>query len=434
MRDVIRSQSARVRSLPGRWLYGAPVMMLVAAGWVLHDGQGSEVTQREIVPAALRPVPTDSSGTPLRSSTDQDDPRRFRVVDDRFVEDAATGIRLPIVAGLTPSEVFARAAFRGRGGGVPLGFDDPTTGDSVPNRMSVPDRSDGGTVRTFPLPSDLRDGVGPRPSELIVGTIGVKSDITPIGVDETRALLVPSRADVVGWWSGGSVPGETGPTVLVGHYDSRTAPGVFARLKDVTTGDLIEVSQTDGTLYTYYVTEVERLSKTVFPTKRVYGRTPASTLRLVTCGGKFDRKTGHYVENTIVYAALWSFAPSRWARPTSTSTSTSSTSTSTKLTTSTSTTSTTVTSTTVTSTRLTPTQGALAASSRTPPPATMNPTTLARTTTVASTTRALTTVTSISVASSTRAAATTAAPASVPPSLEAGSVTLPGADADPGSG
>jgi hypothetical protein len=39
-----------------------------------------------------------------------------------------------------------------------------------------------------------------------------------------------------------------------------------------------------------------------FPTQAVYGPTPDAELRLVTCGGTFDRATGHYLSNTVVYA------------------------------------------------------------------------------------------------------------------------------------
>jgi hypothetical protein len=36
----------------------------------------------------------------------------------------------------------------------------------------------------------------------------------------------------------------------------------------------------------------------------VFGRRPRiSVLRLVTCSGNFDESTGHYVDNTILYAA-----------------------------------------------------------------------------------------------------------------------------------
>ena len=38
------------------------------------------------------------------------------------------------------------------------------------------------------------------------------------------------------------------------------------------------------------------------PTERVYGRTRNATLRLITCSGTFDHASGHYLDNTVVYA------------------------------------------------------------------------------------------------------------------------------------
>jgi hypothetical protein len=36
----------------------------------------------------------------------------------------------------------------------------------------------------------------------------------------------------------------------------------------------------------------------------VYGPTDSPELRLVTCGGAFDRSIGHYTDNVIVFADL----------------------------------------------------------------------------------------------------------------------------------
>ena len=39
-----------------------------------------------------------------------------------------------------------------------------------------------------------------------------------------------------------------------------------------------------------------------FPTDDVYAPDLAPSLRLITCGGSFDRDTGSYRDNVIVYA------------------------------------------------------------------------------------------------------------------------------------
>jgi hypothetical protein len=52
------------------------------------------------------------------------------------------------------------------------------------------------------------------------------------------------------------------------------------------------------------VQRVEQYPKARFPTADVYYPTLTPMLRLVTCGGAFDRKVGHYVDNVIVFATL----------------------------------------------------------------------------------------------------------------------------------
>jgi hypothetical protein len=46
--------------------------------------------------------------------------------------------------------------------------------------------------------------------------------------------------------------------------------------------------------------------KTKFPTKSVYGHTSYPALRLITCGGPFDRVAGSYRDNIVVFAHLTS--------------------------------------------------------------------------------------------------------------------------------
>lgn len=125
----------------------------------------------------------------------------------------------------------------------------------------------------------------------------------PLPVAPDGALTVPDSAGGLGWWADGPRPGEPGAAVVVGHVDLDGEPGVFGRLADVAPGTQVSV-RTGGRLATYRVTSVRRYAKTAFPTDAVYAPTTASVLRLVTCGGRFDRRTGHYEDNVIVEAVL----------------------------------------------------------------------------------------------------------------------------------
>ena len=256
------------RTAPGRWLYVVPALLLVAAGLTaLAQRAGSTV----------RPANAEEAAG-LEPATDQRDPKRFRIVAPNVIEDTATGIR--------------------------------RTADLRPGQ-DIPDRFTENLAVNDILADDRRYGIGPRPVRVLMGAIGLDAEAIPIGLDANGALAVPRRADITGWWSGGFVPGEVGPTVVVGHYDSKVAPGVFSKLPKAKVGQFVIVEQSDGSKYLYRVTEVEKPKKSDFPTDRVYGPTDTSTLRLVTCGGKFDRSTGHYVDNLIVYADLVPQPPGR---------------------------------------------------------------------------------------------------------------------------
>jgi hypothetical protein len=64
----------------------------------------------------------------------------------------------------------------------------------------------------------------------------------------------------------------------------------------------------------FRVQGLERWPKAAFPSRRVFGNTQTAALRLVTCSGNFDSSTGHYVDNTIVYAARMPVKESRAER------------------------------------------------------------------------------------------------------------------------
>jgi streptogramin lyase len=127
--------------------------------------------------------------------------------------------------------------------------------------------------------------------------IGVASDLEDLGRNPDGTVEVPDRWDVAGWFADGAA-------VILGHVDSRQGPAVFARVGELAAGDEIVVERSDGSAVTFVVERTERHDKERFPTEEVYFPTLEPELRLVTCGGSFDRSTGHYRDNVIVFAAL----------------------------------------------------------------------------------------------------------------------------------
>jgi hypothetical protein len=143
-----------------------------------------------------------------------------------------------------------------------------------------------------------------RPVSLTIPLIGVQTRLMTLGLAADGTMQVPplSSASVAGWFTGSPRPGAVGSAIIVGHIDSEGAPAVFFRLNLLRPGDDVYVKRADGTTAKFRVTSRQTYLKDHFPTQAVYGPTPDAELRLITCGGAFDRATGHYLSNIVVYA------------------------------------------------------------------------------------------------------------------------------------
>ncbi|SDO21590.1 Sortase family protein [Klenkia soli] len=148
------------------------------------------------------------------------------------------------------------------------------------------------------------DTAQPAPLSVSVPSVGLSSSLVGIGVDATGALVPPADYAQAGWFDAGVAPGEVGPAVLAGHVDSRAGPAVFYRLEDIAVGADVLVTRADGSTLTFRVTQVAEYPKSAFATAEVYGPTVDAQLRLITCGGEFDRSRRSYVDNIVVYAGL----------------------------------------------------------------------------------------------------------------------------------
>ncbi|MEX2551005.1 MAG: class F sortase [Nitriliruptoraceae bacterium] len=142
------------------------------------------------------------------------------------------------------------------------------------------------------------------PVRVQIPSIGVDSTLIDLGLQADGTLEVPPSGFPAGWYTGSPTPGERGPAIIAGHVDWAGQPGVFFELRDLASGDEIVIGRGDGSTAPFRVTRVERFDKDEFPTEAVYGDLDHAGLRLITCGGAFDRQARSYQDNIIVFAEL----------------------------------------------------------------------------------------------------------------------------------
>lgn len=147
--------------------------------------------------------------------------------------------------------------------------------------------------RTFPT--------GIEPERIVIPAIGVDADVVDLDLGGPEPE-VPSDFDEAGWYTATRLPGEIGPAVVAGHIDSTAGPAVFFRLDELEAGDRIEVLGRDGGSRAFEVVDHGQYPKERLPDEVFGFGDPVPELRLITCGGTFDRSTGSYRDNYVVYA------------------------------------------------------------------------------------------------------------------------------------
>jgi hypothetical protein len=212
---------------------------------------------------------------------------------------AVAGVTLVVIGGSPPAEK-ERAAEAAPATATP-------SSDSPPPPPGPPAPAEAAPT------TSASDRAGPEPLgrsvpvRLTIPAIGVDTSLLQLGLHADGTIEVPpvSGDAPAGWYRNLASPGEVGPAVVIGHVDSaRDGPAVFFRLRQLRAGDQITVHRQDGRTAVFAVDRVAEYAKAAFPTAEVYGGLDHAALRLVTCGGQFDRFRREYLGNVVAFATL----------------------------------------------------------------------------------------------------------------------------------
>ncbi|MBF8194181.1 class F sortase [Nonomuraea sp. K274] len=176
----------------------------------------------------------------------------------------------------------------------------PARPDAPPPLAALP------VVPPIPAPKTTSAKAKPKPTRIKIPKIKVNAPIGAVTMTSKGKLGTPSpsKPNQTGWYRYSPLPGGVGPAIINGHVSTRKGPAVFDRLRELAKGDQIYVYRSDGKVTRFTVSGIEQTSKTTFPTNRVYGNTANSELRVITCGGVYNKTTHSYTDNIVVYATL----------------------------------------------------------------------------------------------------------------------------------
>lgn len=153
------------------------------------------------------------------------------------------------------------------------------------------------------------------PVTVIAADHHLKANVSANRLNADGSLYTPTDPRAVSWASQDAAPGSSyGTIILVGHVNYAGVAGAFADLADYRSGQIITLALADGRRMHYAVAaepiEVKKdklgpRRQELFDQTHSYGlpgRPTSNRLLLLSCGGVFDNRTGHYESNIFVYA------------------------------------------------------------------------------------------------------------------------------------
>ena len=176
-------------------------------------------------------------------------------------------------------------------------------------KPKVPKVSDKVVIRkeeADPIKQGYKWTGGPSdPKKIIIAKIGVDNFVQQVGVNEKNEIAAPTNIYLAGWYNKSARPGQKGLSIIDGHLDGYTKPGMFNRLGELRPGDEYEVELGSGAKKKFKVLNVETVdadkAMAVLASQQPQIK---SQLNLITCGGNFNRKNDTYDKRVVVSSAL----------------------------------------------------------------------------------------------------------------------------------
>lgn len=145
------------------------------------------------------------------------------------------------------------------------------------------------------------------PKFLKIDKLGINARILQTSVTSSGELGSPSNIYDTDWYSGSARPGDPaaqGAMLIDGHVHGPTLPGVFANIKNLKPGDVLQVVRGDNQLFNYQVEKVQNFDAHTINMEQMLQSAKAGKagLNLMTCGGLYSPKAHEYLQRTVVFA------------------------------------------------------------------------------------------------------------------------------------
>lgn len=132
---------------------------------------------------------------------------------------------------------------------------------------------------------------------IVIPKVNLNAPIVPVGINARGEMDVPDgKTNNVGWYKGGTKPGQIGSAVLDAHVYA-----AFENINRLQPGDDVYITTDRGTKLHFEVEESIIYKLADVPLQRLFNRKDDRRLNLITCSGKFMPSINTYDRRLIVY-------------------------------------------------------------------------------------------------------------------------------------
>lgn len=165
------------------------------------------------------------------------------------------------------------------------------------------------TVATsLPEPAEARppataryDVPADQPRSISLPSIGAEGYIQRVGLGKDNAVVAPTNVNFAGWYVAEGKPGDDGVSLIDGHVQGFTQPGIFKRLNELKPGDTFSIEFGDHSRREFQVATIRNYSVEEAG-KRMLEQDPTikQQLNLITCTGAYDKAKQGYDQRLLV--------------------------------------------------------------------------------------------------------------------------------------
>ncbi len=140
------------------------------------------------------------------------------------------------------------------------------------------------------------------PKKILIPSLGLNSEIEPVGLHNSGKLAQPNNAKAIGWYRFSAPPGENSTVLLSGYRFKESAP--LSQAEQLRTGDVVELINQAGSSFWYNVKTIDFYAAGKVPMNSLMTTDEGDRVVIVINNGTILADSGEYSERVVIVAEL----------------------------------------------------------------------------------------------------------------------------------